>query len=412
MAVMQQGSDRAVKPPTGGGHPGEVLIVFLRLGLTCFGGPIAHLGYSHDEFVVRRQWLDEKTYVDLVALSQFLPGPASSKVGIAIGLSRAGYPGALAAWTGFTLPSAIALVLFGYGVASLGNGLHSGWLHGLMVAAVAVVAQAVLLMMRSLAPDRERATLAVVAAVIVMVLPTTVAQIGAIAFGAAVGFVAFRAAPPADHVSLPHPVSRGVSVAAIAIFFAILIVLPFVVAAVPSHSLQLFDAFYRAGSLVFGGGHVVLPLLQASVVPPGWVSNDAFLAGYGAAQAVPGPLFTFSAYLGTVMKPAPNGWLGGLICLVAIFLPSPLLLIAALPYWEKLRRISAVQSALRGVNAAVVGILLAALYNPVWTSAIFAPRDFAIGIVAFLMLALWAVPPWLVVILGAVATAALAPVTG
>jgi len=407
MAVMQQGSDRAVKPPTGGGHPGEVLIVFLRLGLTCFGGPIAHLGYFHDEFVVRRQWLDEKTYVDLVALSQFLPGPASSKVGIAIGLSRAGYPGALAAWTGFTLPSAIALVLFGYGVASLGNGLHSGWLHGLMVAAVAVVAQAVLLMMRSLAPDRERATLAVVAAVIVMVLPTTVAQIGAIAFGAVVGFVAFRAAPPADHVSLPHPVSRGVSVAAIAIFFAILIVLPFVVAAVPSHSLQLFDAFYRAGSLVFGGGHVVLPLLQASVVPPGWVSNDAFLAGYGAAQAVPGPLFTFSAYLGTVMGPAPNGWLGAILCLVAMFLPAFLLVIGPLPFWDDLRRRSWAQGALRGVNSAVVGLLLSALYRPVWTSGITNAGDFALGIAAFLLLFMWKTPPWLVVVFCAVGGEAL-----
>lgn len=397
MPAMQDATGPAADAVVRGGNPGEVLAVFLRLGLTCFGGPIAHLGYFHEEFVVRRRWLDEKTYVDLVALSQFLPGPASSKVGIAIGLSRAGYLGALAAWTGFTLPSAIALVLFGYGVASLRNALHSGWLHGLMVAAVAVVAQAVLMMMRSLAPDRERATLAVVAAVIVMALPTSIAQIGAIVLGGVVGFVWFRGIPPADDARLPHPVSRGAAIAAIAVFFAILIALPIVVAAVPNHALQLFDAFYRAGSLVFGGGHVVLPLLQASVVPPGWVSDDAFLAGYGAAQAVPGPLFTFSAYLGTVMGPAPNGWAGAILCLVAMFLPAFLLVIGPLPFWDELRRRSPAQGALRGINAAVVGLLLSALYNPVWTSGITNPGDFALAIAAFLLLFMWKTPPWLVV---------------
>jgi chromate transporter len=384
------------------GRTGEVLAVFLRLGLTSFGGPIAHLGYFHEEFVVRRRWLDEKTYVDLVALSQFLPGPASSKVGIAIGLSRAGYLGALAAWTGFTLPSAIALVLFGYGVAALHDALHSSWLHGLMVAAVAVVAQAVLTMMRSLTPDRERATLAVVAAIIVMALPSSVAQIGAIALGAVVGLILFRGTPPSDHVSLPHPVSRPAAVTAIVIFFAILILLPFITAAVPSHSLQLFEAFYRAGSLVFGGGHVVLPLLQASVVPPGWVTNDAFLAGYGAAQAVPGPLFTFSAYLGAVMGPAPNGWVGAILCLIAMFLPAFLLVIGPLPFWDELRGRSQTQAALRGVNAAVVGLLLAALYNPVWTSGITSAGDFALGVAAFLLLFMWKAPPWLVVVFCAV----------
>jgi chromate transporter len=379
------------------GNAGEVLAVFLRLGLTCFGGPIAHLGYFHEEFVVRRRWLDEKTYVDLVALSQFLPGPASSKVGIAIGLSRAGYLGALAAWTGFTLPSAIALVLFGYGVAAFGNALHSGWLHGLMVAAVAVVAQAVLMMMRSLAPDRERATLAVVAAVMVMALPSSLAQIAAIMLGAIVGLFLFRDAPPADHVSLPHPVSRPVAVAAIIVFFAMLIGLPLIAAAAPDHSLQLFAAFYRASALVFGGGHVVLPLLQASVVPPGWVTNDAFLAGYGAAQAVPGPLFTFAAYLGTVMGPAPNGWRGAILCLAAMFLPAFLLVIGPLPFWDELRRRRWAQGALRGVNAAVVGLLLSALYNPVWTSGITNAGDFALGVAAFLLLFMWKTPPWLVV---------------
>jgi chromate transporter len=376
----------------------EVFAVFLRLGLTSFGGPIAHLGYFHDEFVVRRRWLDERTYLDLVALSQFLPGPASTKVGIAIGLSRAGYAGALAAWCGFTLPSAVALVLFGYGTTSFSGALHSGWLHGLMVAAVAVVAQAVLSMMRSLAPDPPRATLAVVAAVMVLALPSCVGQIGAIVLGGIIGLLALRSAPPTDHASLPHPVSRAAAIAATATFFAALIGLPFLTAAVPDHTLQLFDAFYRAGSLVFGGGHVVLPLLQASVVPPGWVSNDAFLAGYGAAQAVPGPLFTFSAYLGTVMGPSPNGWTGAILCLVAMFLPAFLLVIGPLPFWDDLRRRAWAQSMLRGVNAAVVGLLLAALYRPVWTSAITTAGDFALGVAAFLLLFTWKAPPWLVVI--------------
>jgi chromate transporter len=396
--------------PTQSGSAGEILAVFLRLGVTSFGGPIAHLGYFHDEFVLRRRWLDEKTYADLVALSQFLPGPASSKVGIAVGLSRAGYLGALAAWAGFTLPSAVALVLFGYGVDALGDVLGGGWLHGLKIVAVAVVAQAVLSMMRSLAPDRERATLAVVAAAIVLAVPTAWGQIAAIVLGGLAGIVLLHSAAPADHVALPHPVSRPVAIAAIAVFFAILFGLPLLVAAVPSHSLQLFEAFYRAGSLVFGGGHVVLPLLQAAVVPPGWVTNDEFLAGYGAAQAVPGPLFTFSAYLGTVMGPPPNGWVGAILCLVAMFLPSFLLVIGPLPFWDELRRRPWAQSALRGVNAAVVGLLLAALYRPVWTSGITNGADFALAVAAFLLLFMWKTPPWLVVVfcaLGGAATAAL-----
>ncbi|MFZ3309425.1 MAG: chromate efflux transporter [Xanthobacteraceae bacterium] len=389
------------------GTAGEVFAAFLKLGLTSFGGPVAHLGYFHDEFVVRRKWLDAKTYIDLVALSQFLPGPASSKVGIAIGLSRAGYVGSLAAWAGFTTPSAVALVLFGYGVTFFGNTLGSGWLHGLKVAAVAVVANAVLAMMRTLAPDRARATLAVAAALLASALPTSVGQIGAILVGAAVGLVLFRNAPVADHADLPHPVNRVVAVGAIAVFFAILFGLPLVSAAVPSHALQLFDVFYRACSLVFGGGHVVLPLLQASVVPPGWVSNDAFLAGYGAAQAVPGPLFTFSAYLGTVMHPAPSGWQGAILCLVAMFLPAFLLVIGPLPFWNALRHRVEAQAALRGVNAAVVGILLAALYHPVWTSGITNADDFALGVIAFLLLFMWKTPPWLVVAFCALGGAAL-----
>ena len=389
------------------GTAGEVFTAFLKLGLTSFGGPVAHLGYFHDAFVVRRKWLDDKTYADLVALSQFLPGPASSKVGIAIGLSRAGYLGSLAAWVGFTTPSAVALVLFGYGVAFFGNTLGSGWLHGLKVAAVAVVANAVLSMMRTLAPDRARATLAVAAALLASALPTSIGQIGAILAGAAVGLVAFRKAPATDHADLPHPVNRTVAVGAIAVFFVILLGLPLVVAAAPSHALQLFEVFYRASSLVFGGGHVVLPLLQAAVVPPGWVSNDAFLAGYGAAQAVPGPLFTFSAYLGTVMQPAPNGWQGAILCLVAMFLPAFLLVIGPLPFWNALRHRTEAQAALRGVNAAVVGILLAALYHPVWTSGITNAYDFALGAVAFLLLFMWKTPPWLVVVVCALGGAAL-----
>ena len=379
----------------------EVLQVSLRLGLTSFGGPVAHLGYFRDEYVVRRRWLDEATYADLVALCQFLPGPASSQVGIAVGHLRAGTLGALAAWTGFTLPSAVALVLFAYGVDALGGAHGAGWLHGLKVVAVAVVAQAVLGMMRSLAPDRVRATLAVIAAAIVLAVPSAFGQIAAIVLGGVAGIALFRNEAPADHAALPVSVGRGTGAALLVLFVALLVGLPLLAAAVPSQSLALFDAFYRAGSLVFGGGHVVLPLLQAAVVPPGWVTNDAFLAGYGAAQAVPGPLFTFAAYLGAVMGPQPNGWAGAALCLVAIFLPSFLLVIGMLPFWDRLRRRPRAQAALRGVNAAVVGLLLAALYNPVWTAGITGPYDFALAAAAFLLLFMWQWPPWLVVVLSA-----------
>jgi chromate transporter len=383
----------------------EVLRVFLQLGLTSFGGPVAHLGYFRAEFVERRRWLDEAAYADIVALCQFLPGPASSQTGISIGILRAGLPGALCAWLGFTTPSAVAMVLFGYGVAAFGNLADSAWLHGLKIVAVAVVAHAVWGMAKSLCPDRERATIAIAAAMLALAIPSAPGQIGAIAAGGLIGWGLLRgsAPQPRDQHSLAVRLPRAWSVMALVGFFVLLVGLPLVAAAVPSHTLALVDSFYRSGALVFGGGHVVLPLLQASVVPPGWVTNDAFLAGYGAAQAVPGPLFTFAAYLGAVTGQKPNGWLGGLICLVAIFLPSFLLLVGALPFWGTLRRRTGVQSALRGVNAAVVGLLLAALYKPVWTSAIFGPADFAIGIPAFLLLAFWAVPPWLVVIFGAIA---------
>ena len=394
------------------GSPFEVLRIFLRLGLTSFGGPVAHLGYFRAEFVERRHWLDEGAYADIVALCQFLPGPASSQTGISIGLLRAGLPGALCAWLGFTAPSGLAMILFGYGVTALGNLADSAWLHGLKIVAVAVVAQAVWGMARNLCPDRERATITVGVAMVVLAIPSALGQIGAIAGGGLVGWWLLRNGPqlPEQELLAIH-LPRAWSIAALASFLALLVGLPMLAAANPSHALALFDSFYRSGSLVFGGGHVVLPLLQAAVVPPGWVTNDAFLAGYGAAQAVPGPLFTFSAYLGTVMGPAPNGWLGGLICLAAIFLPSFLLLIGVLPFWDTLRRRSGVRSALRGVNAAVVGLLLAALYRPVWTSAILGPADFAIGILAFLMLALWAMPPWLVVIFGAVAATVVAGIS-
>jgi chromate transporter len=391
------------------GTAAEVFRAFLRLGLTSFGGPVAHIGYYRAELVKRRKWLDEHAFGDIVALCQFLPGPASSQTGISIGILRAGLPGGFAAWLGFTMPSAVAMILFGYGVARFGDLSGAAWLHGLKIVAVAVVANAVWGMARSLAPDKERATVAVGAAILALAVPTAIGQVGAIVAGGLIGWglmAGKAAARPGAPLAVHLP--RRWSIAALVLFFVLLLGLPLLAAAVPEQPVRLFDSFYRSGALVFGGGHVVLPLLQAEVVPPGWVSNDAFLAGYGAAQAVPGPLFTFSAYLGTVSGPAPNGWVGGLLCLVAIFLPSFLLLIGALPFWDALRRRPQVQAGLLGVNAAVVGLLLAALYRPVWTSAIFGPADFALGILAFLLLALWGAPPWLVVILGALAASAVA----
>jgi chromate transporter len=392
-------STTAAAKPVPTGRWSEVLAVFLRLGLTSFGGPVAHLGFFREEFVQRRRWLDDRAYADLVALCQFLPGPASSQVGIAVGLSRAGYAGAFAAWFAFTLPSAVALAIFAFAVDAIGGAAGSGWLHGLKVAAVAVVAQAVLGMMRSLAPDRERATIMVAVAALVLAWPSAWMQIGAMVIGGIAGLVLTRDAPPADHAGLPLSVGRGTGFLCLALFFILLIGLPLLAAAMPSHALDLVSAFYRAGSLVFGGGHVVLPLLQEAVVPPGWISNDSFLAGYGAAQAVPGPLFTFAAYLGAAMQPAPSGIAGAAICLVAVFAPSFLLVLGALPFWDDVRRRPAAQAALRGVNAAVVGLLLAALYHPVWTSGIASAADFALGAAAFLLLMMWRTPPWLVVVL-------------
>jgi chromate transporter len=380
----------------------EIFAVATRLGLTSFGGPVAHLGYFREEYVVRRRWLDEATYADLVALCQFLPGPASSQVGIAIGITRGGLLGGLAAWLGFTLPSAIALVLFAYGLRGLGAA-DAGWLHGLKVAAVAVVALAVWGMARSLAPDRARATIAIVSAFCALLWPTGVGQVAIIAAAALGGLwlLPTSAAPPTA-VRLV-PVSRTLGVAALVVFFGLLIALPIARQITGSQALALFDSFFRVGSLVFGGGHVVLPLLQAEVVPPGWVTSEAFVAGYGAAQAVPGPLFTFAAYLGAVMGPPPTGLAGAAIALVAIFLPSFFMIVGALPFWDTLRGRSSFQSALRGINAAVVGLLLAALYQPVWTSAIHGPADVGLALAALGLLAFWKAPAWLVVVLAAAA---------
>lgn len=389
----------------------QVFKAFLKLGLTSFGGPVAHLGYFRDEFVARRECLSEDNYADLVALCQFLPGPASSQVGIGIGLSQAGIRGAIAAWAGFTLPSALALILFAYGVASVKGGVeHAGWLHGLKVVAVAVVAQAIWGMAKVLCPDRPRGTVAILAAVLMLAWPSSWAQIVVILLGASFGLLFLKEDMISDDTSLHIPISRVVAVFLLGLFGALLVVIPLLASLVPNHTLALIDRFYRTGSLVFGGGHVVLPLLQVAVVSPGWISKDLFLAGYGAAQAVPGPLFTFSAYLGAVMQPGPGAWVDGIICLIAIFLPSFLLVLGILPFWEKLRREKGVRRALMGINAAVVGLLLAVFYDTVWTSGILSARDFILGLVAFGLLSLWKVPPWLVVAVTALGSAALAMV--
>jgi len=379
-----------------------IFLVFLRLGLTSFGGPIAHLGYFRDEFVQRRRWLDERSYADLVALCQFLPGPASSQVGLAIGLLRGGYRGSLAAWAGFTLPSAIALTLFALGIATWGDALPDGVLQGLKIVAVAVVAQAVWGMARTLCTDAPRIAIALAAASTVLLLPFIWSQVAVIATAGLIGVVFFRPATTEAHVALPVAVKRRAALLALALFFALLMLLPLLASGTDNPLLALLDAFYRAGALVFGGGHVVLPLLQAEVVQPGWVDRDTFLAGYGAAQAVPGPLFTFAAFLGASMNESPSGLLGAAVCLVAVFVPSFLLVIGVLPFWERLRSNRRTQAALAAVNAAVVGLLLAALYDPVWTSGIKALEHFVLALLALAALMYWKLPPWLVVIGGAV----------
>ena len=382
----------------------EVLAVFLRLGLTSFGGPVAHMGYFREEIVARRKWLSEAAYADLVALCQFLPGPASSQVGIALGLRRAGLPGGLAAWLGFTSPSAIALILFAYGVAAFGDVGGAGWLNGLKAAAVAVVALAVWGMAGSLCPDKPRAAIAIAATVAMLAWPTSWGQLVVIAVAGIIGWRFLRTGQSDAEQERQFAVSRWVAVLCLVVFGVLLLGLPILGRALAAGTLadllQVFDSFYRAGSLVFGGGHVVLPLLQELVVAPGWVTNSEFVAGYGAAQAVPGPLFTFSAYLG-IFVGMPPGWAGGLFALFAIFLPSFLLVIGVAPFWDRLRSWASFGGALRGINAAVVGLLLAALYDPVWTSAIHGPEDFGLALAALGLLAVWKCPPWLVVALSA-----------
>ncbi|SNT20144.1 chromate efflux transporter [Tropicimonas sediminicola] len=396
----------STQPPRGEGTPREVFAAFLKLGLTSFGGPIAHLGYFRDELVTRRGWLDDHAYADLVALCQFLPGPASSQVGFALGMMRAGWLGALAAFTAFTLPSALLLLAFALSASAISGPLGTGILHGLKIVAVAIVAQAVWGMARTLCPDRARTGIAVGAVALLAFLPGAIGMVAAIAFGALAGLAFGRGsgAPLGGHLSMP--VRNAQAGVAIATFLALLLLMP--LAASWSQALAVFDSFYRAGALVFGGGHVVLPLLQAETVAPGWVTPDAFLAGYGAAQAVPGPLFTFAAYLGAVLGPAPNGVAGAAIALVAVFLPGFLILVGVLPFWDRFRSMAAAQSLMQGANAAVVGILGAALYDPVFTSAIGGMKDFALALACFVLLTIWKAPPWAVVIVAAAGGAALA----
>ncbi|MDE5462200.1 chromate efflux transporter [Bradyrhizobium sp. CSS354] len=391
----------AIKGNAGTTSAAEVLLIFLKLGLTCFGGPIAHIGYFRDEFVVRRKWIDENAYADLVGLRQFLPGPASSQVGFSIGLMRAGYLGALAAWTGFTLPSATILILFAYGAGALSGPVGAGLLHGLKLTAVAIVAQAVWGMARNLCPDRERASIALVAALIILFSTASIAQIGVIILGGLAGVWLCRSqmAAPSGHVEMP--VSRTVGLITLGMFFVLLAGLPALRNVTGSPGVALFDAFYRSGALVFGGGHVVLPLLREAFVAPAWLSDDAFLAGYGAAQAVPGPLFTFAAYLGTVVSPEPHGLAGATLGLVGIFLPGILVLLGALPFWDSFRKRAGAQAIMRGVNAAVVGVLGAALYNPVWTTSVKSGGDFGIALVGFVLLTAWRSPPLIVVAISA-----------
>ena len=378
------------------GSAAEVFLAFLKLGLTSFGGPVAHLGYFREEIVERRGWVDDHAYGDLVALSQFLPGPSSSQVGIALGTVRAGVRGGLAAWLGFTLPSAILMILFALGVSWFD--LDAGWLAGLKIVAVAVVARAVWSMGRQLCPDWRRAGFAASATAAVLAWPGPLGQIAAILLGGALGWLVLDKGEGAPPQALNHGVSRPLAVVCLVLFALLLALLPLGAAMIDARPLALVDSFYRSGALVFGGGHVILPLLQAEVVPPGWIDRDAFLAGYGAAQALPGPLLTFSAYLGAMIDPRWAGLPVALLCLVAVFAPSFLLVIGMLPFWDALRRFGAAQAAMAGINAAVVGLLLAALYDPVWTGAIRAPEDLALAAAALGALAWAKLPPWLVVI--------------
>ena len=394
-------SDRAfdTEAATGRGNAGEVFVTFLKLGLTSFGGPIAHLGYFRDELVVRRRWLDDQAYADLVALCQFLPGPASSQVGFALGMMRAGWLGALAAFIAFTLPSALILLAFSLTATAISGPVGDGALHGLKVVAVAIVAQAVWGMSKALCPDRERAAIAVLAVAILTFLPGAFGMVAAMAIGAIIGLLLGRGEAKPVYDRFSWPVSPATGVGALVSFFVLLACLPLL--AGQSQGLAVIDSFYRAGALVFGGGHVVLPLLDAEVVQSGWVTPDAFLAGYGATQAVPGPLFTFAAYLGAVLGPEPNGVVGAGIALLAIFLPGFLVLVGVLPFWDRFRKLAKAQSLMQGANAAVVGILGAALYSPVFTTAITDARALTLALACFVALTAWRVAPWIVVALSA-----------
>lgn len=375
----------------------SILLIFLRLGVTSFGGPVAHIGYFREEFVNRRKWLSDQSYADLVGLCQFLPGPASSQVGLALGMSQAGIRGALAAWCGFTLPSALALILVAYGATQPDGLISAGVVQGLKLIAVAVVTQAVWGMALSLCRGRIEIAVMLGAACAMLVMPTIWLQPALIALAALIGWLLLERPADAEHAQLPVQLSMAAGKRLLLVFAALLLILPLLSALIPSAALTLFDLFYRIGSLVFGGGHVVLPLLQAETVPTGLITEDLFLAGYGAAQAVPGPLFTFAAYLGTAMNTLP-GWLGGMIALVAIFTPSFLLVAGVLPFWDHLRRRTGVRAALAGVNAAVVGLLLAALYTPISTGTLHAPVHFALVLLAFAALHIWKLPVWLLVL--------------
>jgi chromate transporter len=398
--VNEPPSPAAAETPRERGSVGEVFAAFLRLGLTSFGGPVAHLGYYREALVIRRRWLDETAYADLVALCQFLPGPASSQVGFSLGVLRGnGLLGGLAAWFAFTMPSALIMFAFAIGAASFTGPVAEGFLHGLKLVAVAVVAQAVWGMAQSLAPDRPRAGIALAALAVVVLFPGSFAQVAAIVLGAFAGLYFCREKAASQSGRLNFPVTRLSGAIALFLFAALLLLSPILTATNGSNALALFDAFYRSGALVFGGGHVVLPLLQAEVVTPGWVSNEAFLAGYGLAQAIPGPVFTFAAYLGAIMNTPPNGLAGAVIALVALLLPGMLLVYGMLLFWDAMRVRPTAQAAMRGTNAAVVGILGAALYNPVWTGAVASQRDFALAVSGFLLLVVWKVPSWAVVVL-------------
>lgn len=385
----------------------EVLRVFLKLGLISFGGPVAHLGYFRDEFVIRRGWIDDMTYTDLVALCQFLPGPASSQVGFSIGLMRAGYLGGFAAWAGFTLPSALALVLFAYGAHMLVGSVGTGLLHGLKLVAVAIVAHAVFGMARTLCPDRVRAAIGALATLLLLYSSSTSAQIGVIILGGLAGVLVCRTPAPLPIATVRTVISRRAGLASLMAYLVLLLGLLFSRSLGAPPWIALFAAFYRSGALVFGGGHVVLPLLRDAFVSPGWVSDNTFLAGYGAAQAIPGPLFAFAAYLGAVIESSPHGALGPAVGLVGIFLPGMLVLVGTLPFWSIVRARAGAQSAMRGINAAVVGLLAAALYSPVWTSSVNTTGDFMVALVGFVLLTVWHVRPLLVVLLGALSGIAL-----